>query len=291
MIHFLPDMPAMNSENFGWARPADLTKGKAMFELIEKSRKAMEMADWLIVNSAYDLEPAVFDAPPRALPIGPLLASNPLQDSAGNLWPEDSTCLQWLNQHPPCSVIYVAFGSTTMIDQKQFQEMALGLELSNAPFLWAVRPDSVYKMDGSAAAYPPAFLERVAGRGKIVGWAPQWKVLSHPSIACFFSHCGWNSAIEGASNGVPFLCWPYFAEQFSIQTYICDVWKVGLGFNPDEETGIVKRDEVRKKVEQLLGDNTFKSRALYLKESILKSVKEGGSSYNNLHRFVEWVKG
>ena len=168
MIQFLPDMPAMNSENFAWARPADLTMGKALFELIEKSRKAMEMADWLIVNSAYDLEPAVFDAPPRALPIGPLPASNPLEDSAGNLWPEDSTCLQWLNQHPPCSVIYVAFGSTTMFDKKQFQEVALGLELSNAPFLWVVRPDCVDNMDGSAAAYPPEFHERVAGRGKIV---------------------------------------------------------------------------------------------------------------------------
>ena len=66
---------------------------------------------------------------------------------------------------------------------------------------------------------------------------------------------------------------------------------MGLGFNPDDETRIVKQDEVRKKVEQLLGDNNFKSRALHLKESILKSVKEGGSSYNNLHRFCEWVKG
>ncbi|GFQ07489.1 UDP-glycosyltransferase 83a1 [Phtheirospermum japonicum] len=38
----------------------------------------------------------------------------------------------------------------------------------------------------------------------MVSWAPQQQVLSHPSVACFVSHCGWNSTIEGVANGVPF---------------------------------------------------------------------------------------
>ncbi|KAK1352353.1 hypothetical protein POM88_053292 [Heracleum sosnowskyi] len=74
----------------------------------------------------------------------------------------------------------------------------------------------------------------------MVSWTPQVKVLRHPSIACFLSHCGWNSTSEGVSNGVPFLCWPYFADQFLNQTYICDVWKVGLRCDKDE-TGIVSK--------------------------------------------------
>ncbi|MFS7964553.1 putative 7-deoxyloganetin glucosyltransferase [Helianthus anomalus] len=53
-----------------------------------------------------------------------------------------------------------------------------------------------------------------------MSWAPQQKVLSHPSIACFMSHCGWNSALEGVTNRVPFLCLPYFADQFHNTTYI-----------------------------------------------------------------------
>ena len=214
------------------------------------------------------------------------MASNRHGNSAGNFWPEDQTCLEWLNQQPPCSVIYVAFGSSTIFNQTQFQELALGLELSNMPFLWVVRPDST---DGKNDAYPEGFQDRVATQGQIVGWAPQQKVLGHPSVACFLSHCGWNSTVEGVNNGVPFLCWPYFADQFINETYICDVWKIGLGFNPDEN-GIITRKEIKNKVGQLLGDEKFRSRALNLKEIAIDSVKEGGPSHNNFKNFVEWLK-
>ncbi|KAJ0100630.1 hypothetical protein Patl1_21734 [Pistacia atlantica] len=175
------------------------------------------------------------------LPIGPLLASNRQVNSTRYFWQEDSACLEWLDQQQPNSVIYVAFGSFTVIDKIQFQELALGLELSNKPFLWVVRPDIT---DGANEAFPDGFEERVANRGKMVVWAPQQKVLSHPSIACFFSHCGWNSTVEGLSNGLPFLCWPYFADQFIDESYICDVWKVGLRFKRDE-SGIITREEIK----------------------------------------------
>jgi len=49
-------------------------------------------------------------------------------------------------------------------------------------------------------AHPCEFF---GSKGKIVGWTPQLMVLNHPSIACFFSHCGWNSSTEGLSSGVP----------------------------------------------------------------------------------------
>ncbi|GFY86982.1 UDP-Glycosyltransferase superfamily protein [Actinidia rufa] len=193
---------------------------------------------------------------------GPLLASNRLGKSAGYFWLEDSTCLQWLDQQPAHSVIYVAFGSFTVFDRNQFQELALGLELTNRPFLWVARPDIT---EGTDDPYPKGFKDRTAKHGRMVGWAPQQMVLSHPSIACFITHCGWNSTVEGISNGTPFLCWPYFADQFFNQSYICDVWKVGLGFNRDE-SGIIKQAEIKDKVEQLLCDKTFRARALHLKE-------------------------
>ncbi|OMO75763.1 UDP-glucuronosyl/UDP-glucosyltransferase [Corchorus olitorius] len=84
---------------------------------------------------------------------------------AGSFWPEDEICQKWLDQQPPGSVIYVAFGS--------FTELALGLELSNRPFLWVVRPD-ITKGIESDELYPKGFKERVGSRGKMVGnWAPQ----------------------------------------------------------------------------------------------------------------------
>ncbi|KAJ4706714.1 UDP-glycosyltransferase [Melia azedarach] len=286
MIQLAPDMPELSTANFLWATIGDLRTQKIMFDLLFHGVQAMKAAEYLFCNSTYDLESAPFSLVPELLPIGPLLASNRLGDSAGYFWPEDSHCLKWLDQQKSNSVIYVAFGSIALFDKIQFEELALGLELCNRPFLWVVRQD-ITKDENDA--YPEGFHDRVATRGRMVNWAPQQKVLSHPSIACFLSHCGWNSTVEGVSNGVTFLCWPYFADQFMNESYICDVWNVGLKFNRNE-SGIITREEIKNKVAQVLGDGNFKARALELKEKTMSSVREGGSSIKAIQNFIEWIK-
>lgn len=140
-----------------------------------------------------------------------------------------NTCLKWFDQQQPNSVIYIAFGSFTVFDRILFQELALGLQLTNRPFLRVVRPDVTDNSNDDG--YQKGFQDGVGTRGQMVGCAPQQKVLSHPSIACFLRHCGWNPTTEGVSNGLPFLCWPYFAEQFLNESYICAIRKVGQRFN------------------------------------------------------------
>ena len=168
--------------------------------------------------------------------------------------------MKWLDQQPESSVIYAAFGSITCFNKTQFQELALALELSNMPFLWVVQPNTVVLECVNEKAYdpyPPGFLDRVRSRGigKIVEWAPQQRVLAHSSLACFFTHRGWNSTVEGVYSGLPFLCWHYFADQFLKESYVCDVWKVGLRISPDEN-GIITRKEIKIKVEELVGDGS-----------------------------------
>ncbi|KAM5581223.1 UDP-glycosyltransferase 83A1-like [Rosa sericea] len=284
VIHLAPNMPIMKTEDMPWLCFDGLATQKIIFQVGQRNNKAAELAGWVICNSAFDLEPAAFALAPEILPIGPLLASSRLGKTAGNFWPTDSTCLDWLDQQPPCSVIYVAFGSFTVFDQTQFQELALGLELSNRPFLWVVRPDI-----SESTPYPEGYQERVGSKGMMVGWAPQQKVLSHPSIACFLSHCGWNSTMEGVSNGLPFLCWPYFADQLFNEGYICDVWEVGLRFDKNE-SGIIAKGEIKNKVEQLLGDENYRARASKLKEMAMTNVEEGGQSNKIFKNLIEWIK-
>nr|GEV29464.1 UDP-glycosyltransferase 83A1-like [Tanacetum cinerariifolium] len=275
MIQLSKSMPPIKPKNLVWACVGDLVTTESLFKFTTELVEASRLTKWFICNSATELEPAAFSLYPQLLPIGPLLASNRLANQVGHFWQEDSTCLTWLDQQPTCSVIYVAFGSYTIFDKTQFEELAIGLELSNRPFLWVVRLGMTKE---ATTTYPDGYMERVGSLGKIVSWAPQQKVLAHPSIACFMSHCGWNSTLEGVTNGLPFLCWPYFADQFYNETYICDTWKTGLGFKKDE-AGIITRDEIKSKVEQLLTDKAFKTKALDIKEKEYEgrpeAIKEG----------------
>ncbi|KAK4360717.1 hypothetical protein RND71_019669 [Anisodus tanguticus] len=306
IFQFEPTMPIMNTSDLVWTRMGNLTMQKIIFDMMVHNNKAVKSADWLICNSTYDLEPGAFKLAPEIVPIGPLLASNCIEPNtfppkaeprssskespnsmAGSFWPEDPTCLNWLDQQSLCSVVYVSFGSFTIFNEAQFQELALGLELSNMPFLWVVRSDA---LDAKTDIFLKNFVERTGRKkGKIVNWALQQKVLCHPSIGCFISHCGWNSTIEAISNGVPILCWPYFADQFMNQSYICDIWKVGLGLKK-EANGIISCGEIKDKVEELQGNDAFKKRALQLKEITMSSVKEGGRAYQNFIKFIQWIK-
>ncbi|KAK7266554.1 hypothetical protein RIF29_19202 [Crotalaria pallida] len=286
IIQLSPTMPSVGTENLVWACLGNKTAQKHIFQLMVKNIKSMQKTEWLLCNSTYELEPAAFSMAPEIIPIGPLLSSNQHGCSAGNFWSQDMTCLKWLDQQSPRSVIYVAFGSFTTINTTQFQELCFGLELCNRPFLWVVQPDM---KEGTKHAYPEGFKERVTGRGRMVGWTPQQKILSHSSVACFVSHCGWNSTMESVSNGIPILCWPYFADQFLNKSYICDLWKIGLGLERDGR-GIITHVEIRRKIEQLLNDEHLKARAANLKEKNQISFGESGLSNKNLDNFIRWIK-
>ncbi|KAL6011975.1 hypothetical protein ACLOJK_002442 [Asimina triloba] len=277
----------MPASELPWLSVGDRSTQNATFRLLSQCGLALKFTDCLLCNTCSEIEPTACELIPKVRAIGPLLAGSRLGLFEGNFWHEDSTCLSWLDQQPPNSVIYVAFGSFTVVDRRQFQELALGLELCNRPFLWVVRPDLI--TDSSADSFPDEFISRIASRGQTVGWSPQQKVLAHPSIACFVTHCGWNSTTEGLSNGLPFLCWPYFGDQKLSLTYIRDVWNVGLAFEKDSN-GIVSRGEIKGKIEALLGDEGIKQRSLDMQAIVRRSVAEGGSSFKNFNDFVETIK-
>ncbi|XP_047947303.1 UDP-glycosyltransferase 83A1-like [Salvia hispanica] len=286
-VRLADEIPAWRKDEFGWSFPLDLKTQKLLLECCLSGEKAARSrSNWLLCNTFYELEPSACDLNPKLLPIGPLLASK-TRASCSSLCVEDMSCIRWLDERAIASVIYVSFGSLAVLSGRQLQELALGLELSGQPFLWVVR--SNFTIDGSKVEYPEGFLERVCGGrglGKVVEWAPQERVLSHPSVGCFLSHCGWNSTLEGLAEAVPFLCWPYFADQYHNQSYICDKWKVGLRIEQDGD-GIRSRDEVKKKIEILVGDDGMRVNALRLKEIAKKSVGQEGSSFVNFHRFID----
>lgn len=92
---------------------------------------------------------------------------------------------------------------------------------------------------------------------------------------------------ESLCNGVPMLCWPFFADQQINCRYACDEWGVGLEICSD-----VKREEVGILVRELLEGERgvkMKRRALEWKEKVAEAIGFGGSSYLNLSTLVKEV--
>ncbi|KAL3736485.1 hypothetical protein ACJRO7_025432 [Eucalyptus globulus] len=250
-----------------------------------------------IVHTFEVLEPDVLHALssmiPRVYAVGPLHLmidqitrekSFALKHIDCNLLEEHNECLQWLDLKEPNSVIYVNFGSVAFITHQQLVEFAMGLANSNHYFLWVLRPDTV---KGDKATLPIEFVEKTRERGFLSGWCPQERVLCHPSIGGFLTHCGWNSTIESLSAGVPMLCWPRFSDQPMNCKYICDDWGVGLEMDSN-----VKRDEVERLVRELMEGEVGKKmrrKAMEWKKMAEEAAGEKGSSSQNLDKLLDEV--
>ncbi|KAF7803738.1 7-deoxyloganetin glucosyltransferase-like [Senna tora] len=167
-----------------------------------------------------------------------------LTSLGSSLWKEDNECLHWLQSQKPKSVFYVNFGSTTVMSPQHLYEFAWGLANSKKTFLWIIRPDLV---DGGSVILSPEFHNETKDRGFITSWCDQEKVLNHPSIGGFLTHCGWNSLIESLCAGVPMACWPFRGDQPANCSYACTVWEIGIEIDND-----VKKEEVEKLVIELM---------------------------------------
>ncbi|KAF7847523.1 hypothetical protein BT93_L2876 [Corymbia citriodora subsp. variegata] len=209
-----------------------------------------------------------------------------MTSSSSSLLAEDKSCISWLDEQSPKSVIYVSFGSLAATSEAEILEIALGLAYSEQPFLWVVRPGSVCDPEWLEKS-PSRFLEALEGRGKIVKWAPQKEVLAHPAVGAFWTHNGWNSTLESISEGVPMLCMPRFAEQGVNARNVSNVWRVGVHLN-----GGLERENIDRAIKRLLVEREgeeMREGALALKEKASVCVKQDGSSCQALDALVSHI--
>ncbi|GJM91391.1 hypothetical protein PR202_ga07755 [Eleusine coracana subsp. coracana] len=281
-------MTPMDATFLAWNWMGNRDAERLVFHyLTNTASTAVAKSDVLLCNTFADLEPDIFaqHSPARILPIGPLRTwkRSTAEAPVGHFWhAEDHASLSFLDAHPHGSVVYVAFGSLTVMSSEQLEQLALGLEVSGRPFLWVVRP-------GLAGKLPTSFVA-TNGRGKIVRWAPQDQVLAHPAVGCFLTHCGWNSTLESICNGVPMLCWPYFTDQFTNQTYICDIWRVGLRVTPTGSKEMVNVKRITEMFDSLLGNSGIKERLKSLKAMAEKSMSVEGQSFKNLDTLIKVLR-
>ncbi|KAL0307437.1 UNVERIFIED_CONTAM: UDP-glycosyltransferase 71A15 [Sesamum angustifolium] len=184
----------------------------------------------------------------------------------------------------------------------QVKEIALALESSRHRFLWSLRkppPKEKIEFPGEyenpEEVLPQGFLERTAGIGKVIGWAPQMAVLSHPSVGGFVSHGGWNSMLESVWCGVPMAVWPLGAEQQANAFLLVKEFEMGVEIKMDyrrESDVIVGAGTIEKAIKQLMDpENEIRVKMRVAKEKSRMALTEGGSSCNYLKRFIENIHG
>ncbi|KAB2039635.1 hypothetical protein ES319_D02G024500v1 [Gossypium barbadense] len=249
--------------------------------------------------------------------IGPLIPSSFLNsnDSLDNslrtdLFQSDSKdYFQWLDSKPKSAVVYVSFGSIAVLTKQQVEEIARALISSRQPFLWVVRN----RKDGGEEEDKLTCREELEQFGRVVPWCSQVEVLSHPSLGCFVTHCGWNSTLESMVAGVPVVAFPQWTDQWTNAKLIEDVWGNGVRVSAneegmvecdeivrcldlvmgDDEKGMVERDEIVRCLDLVMGDD---EKGMEVKKNVEKweglareASMEGGSMDMNLKAFVDDV--
>ncbi|GJX40070.1 UDP-glycosyltransferase 91D1-like protein [Tanacetum coccineum] len=221
-------------------------------------RKAMvtKGSQCLIIRDCNEFEPQWLTLLEELnhLPVVPVGLMPP--DIATNVGDENTdtwvTVKKWLDSQQKGHVVYVALGSEVMVSKTELRELALGLELSGLPFIWALR-----KPAGSAESdsmeLPDGFLERTRNQGIVwTTWVPQLKILSHESIGGFLTHCGWGSIVEGLMFGHPLIMLPFLVDQGLNARVLVDK-QLGIEVPRNDQDGSFTKDSVAKSISSVVG--------------------------------------
>ncbi|CAN0919673.1 UDP-glycosyltransferase 72E1 [Linum grandiflorum] len=251
---------------------AYLAYGDRVFDEAQRLGAGFALADGILLNTWESLEVQTLTAlrsskhlknivKAPVYPVGPLVRPSPLTGSA-----ENKAVLEWLDEQPSESVIYVSFGSGGTLSRAQMAELAWGLELSGK----ASSSDS----DGPQRYLPEGFTSRTKERGMVVPmWAPQAEILAHESVGAFLSHCGWNSTLESITSGVPMVVWPLYAEQNLNAVLLTEELRVAVrpAWN---DGGVVKRGEIESLVRRVMEGEEGKA----IRERVKEVMENGGSA-------------
>lgn len=297
----------------GFCRVNDIDEPK--LQIIRTETTQTTRAQAVILNTFEDLEGPILSEirkhMPRLFTIGPShsllrsklesaskgteLGSNTI--SSGSFWKEDRRCMNWLDSQPEKSVLYVSFGSITVVTKVQILEFWHGLLNSGQRFLWVMRADLVTRKIEEEEGKEQILqipMEMGDGEGEfekgrsyaVVSWAPQQEVLNHSAIGGFLTHGGWNSILESIVAGVPMICWSYFADQTINSRFVSHVWKIGLDMKDTCD-----RNTIEKMVRELMEvrRDEFVQKINLMAELARNAVSEGGSSFSNLDDMVEYI--
>ncbi|VAH52969.1 unnamed protein product [Triticum turgidum subsp. durum] len=277
---FIPGQTCLTMREF-----QPILSGEASRVRFKARIRSARAGQCVLFSSFYELEAGVMDSlssepsSPRVYSIGPCIPYTTLGEE-----PRDEYYWAWLDTQPAGSVLYVSLGSFLSLPPSQLAELAMGLAASGVKFMWALH-------DQAHSQVRP--LLGGNGNGVLVPWCDQLKVLCHPSVGGFLTHCGMNSVLEAVFAGVPMLTLPIGMDQPTNSRLVVDVWKIGYSLKEKmQPDGIITREAIARAVETLMSSsdlpqsNGVRSRALLWRDASRSAIQEGGSSSTDLNSFL-----
>nr|VDD28736.1 unnamed protein product [Brassica oleracea] len=302
------EIPGCEPVQFEDTLDAYLVPDEPLYQDFVRHCLAYPKADGILVNTWDEMEPKSLKSlqDPKLLgrfarvpvyPIGPLC--RPVESSK-TVHP----ILDWLNNQPDESVLYISFGSGGSLTAKLLTELAWGLEQSQQRFVWVVRPpvdglscgaylsvNSGGTKDSTPEYLPEGFVTRTSDRGLVVpSWAPQAEVLAHRAVGGFLTHCGWNSTLESVVSGVPMIAWPLFADQFMNAALLSD--ELGIAVRADSLKEATTRTEIEAILRKVMAEEEgeeMRRKVKKLRDNAEMSLSSdgGGSAHESLCRVTE----
>ncbi|XAR66672.1 Anthocyanidin 3-O-glucosyltransferase [Bertholletia excelsa] len=278
-LDFIPGLSAVHTDDL----PDGILHGdleSPIACLLHAMGQKLPTATAVVLNSFEELEPATTaDLKSKLRKVLHVAPPPPAQSSPSN---DESGCLSWLDCRSTASVAYVSFGTITTPPRHEVLGLAEALEEGKVPFIWSIR-------DLSRHLLPEGFEERTASFGKVVSWAPQWRILDHNSVGVFVTHCGWNSVLESITGGVPMICRPFFGDQMLNSRLVQDTWRIGVRI----EGGVFTKTSTRDVLELVLNHGKgqkMRENTKALKLSALKAVAPSGTSTQNFNALLDIIK-
>jgi len=288
-VDYIPGLPSTTLANLPTFFHG--TGRKALPRVLE-AISAVNKTQFLLFTSIHELEEQVINAlkakfPIPIYPVGPMIPYFKLQshgicgDEAK--YYENQSYFHWLDCQPQGSVLYISHGSFLSVSDAQMDEIVAGIKESGVRFLWVTRGDCT------------RFKEGIGEIGRLVAWCDQLKVLCHPSVGGFWTHCGWNSTLEGVFAGLPMLTCPIVWDQVPHSKLIVSDWRIGKRVvSNDLKKTLVTRHEIAQVVSEFMDSQSdarkdMAKRVKSLQEIFRKAIANGGSAASNLDDFIRKI--
>ncbi|KAJ6756686.1 GLYCOSYLTRANSFERASE [Salix purpurea] len=290
--------------------PSLVLKRESLASFLGAARR-LKHARGILINTFKELESHAINSLskgeiPPVYPVGPIVRCKGNSYDVGSSQINDyKDIMQWLDDQPPCSVVFLCFGSWGSFSVDQVKEIADALEQCGHRFLWCLRKPPCKGKIESPSDYADFqeilsedFLDRSAKIGKVIKWAPQVEILGHKAIGGFVSHCGWNSTLESILSGVPIATWPLYGEQqfnaFEMVIELGLAVEIKMDYRKDlsKDGIIVSSEDIQRGLKLLMDpESEIRKKVKEMSQLSRKALMEDGSSFSALAHLIEDIMG